>query len=73
MTTEPLDNCIAESASQLRAFNDELKILDRSRKLDPDVRSLLYSARDALRNQNSAFREVSRGIRAIEARLAEWR
>ena len=73
MITETLDACITEGAEQLRAFNDELKLLERNKKLDPDIRSLLYTTRDALRHQHHALRAIRETLRDLSADVAEWR
>jgi len=73
MITDTLDSYILEGAEQLRTFNHELKLLERHKKLDPELRSLLYAARDALGHQNHALRAIRDALHDLSASVAEWR
>jgi hypothetical protein len=73
MSTDALDSYITEVTNQLNDLNAEVKALDRAHKLDPDVRTLLYTARDTLRLQTRALRELRRRLTTVEAQAREWR
>lgn len=73
MNNGALDSYMTEASCQLDEFNFELKTLDRTRKLDPDVRNLLYTTRETLRLQMHVLRELHHYVAAVEAQAQEWR
>ena len=73
MTSDTITASLLAAHTELRMFNDELKALDRRRELSPEMRSLLYSTRDTMRNHNNALREIAQAVADLQGVAAEWR
>ena len=74
MTTDTINASLAAAAAvELQMFNDELKILDCHHELSPELRSLLYSARDTMRYHGNALRGIAEAVANLKTTASEWR